>query len=251
MSLDNLINFLLDKISFQEPATANMFSTIYCHNTIMFYSFIILTIILIIIGHIVMIPELNTVKLDSFNRIVLYNYISNKIQKWFADSYLESFRTDYPPIVIIFIIIPVLIYLFAFEELELDHWNIVVKIIGNQWFWSYELVNSSFFSSEMFLTKLDFESRLLDDNSTIIRLLDVDETLFLPINKVIHLLITSSDVIHSWSVPALGIKVDAVPGRINYANFTLTRPGVFYGQCSELCGINHGFMPIKIIGFRL
>jgi cytochrome c oxidase subunit 2 len=217
----------------------------------MFYLFIILIIILIIILHILIISRAQIIKYDLFNRFLLYNYLSNKNQKWFADKYLEFFWTDYPSIVIVVIVIPASVYLFVFEELDQEYWNLVVKIIGNQWFWSYELINSNFLVNDFVFNTINFESRLLDEDSTVIRLLDVDEILFLPINKMIHLLITSNDVIHSWSVPALGIKVDAVPGRINYANFILTRPGIFYGQCSELCGILHGFMPIKIVGFEL
>jgi len=81
-----------------------------------------------------------------------------------------------------------------------------------------------------------------------LRLLEVDNRLVLPIKTHIRLLITSADVIHSWAVPSLGIKVDAIPGRLNQTGLYIKRPGVFYGQCSELCGVNHGFMPIVVEG---
>lgn len=93
----------------------------------------------------------------------------------------------------------------------------------------------------------NFDSYMLTDPEPgQLRLLDVDERLVLPTNSLVRLLVTSSDVIHSWAVPALGIKIDAVPGRLNQVWLTIQRPGVFYGQCSELCGANHSFMPIVV-----
>ncbi|KAI8474484.1 MAG: cytochrome c oxidase subunit IIB [Monoraphidium minutum] len=93
----------------------------------------------------------------------------------------------------------------------------------------------------------NFDSYMLTDPEPgQLRLLDVDERLVLPTNSLIRMLVTSNDVIHSWAVPALGIKIDAVPGRLNQVWLTIQRPGVFYGQCSELCGANHSFMPIVV-----
>lgn len=93
----------------------------------------------------------------------------------------------------------------------------------------------------------NFDSYMLTDvEPGQLRTLDVDERLVLPTNTLVRLLITASDVIHSWAVPSLGIKCDAVPGRLNQVMLTIQRPGVFYGQCSELCGANHAFMPIVV-----
>jgi len=118
-----------------------------------------------------------------------------------------------------------------------------MKILGHQWYWSYEY--SDFLN-------LEFDSFLkpyLTSNN--VRLLDVDNRITIPFNTQVRTLISSSDVLHSWTVPTLGIKVDAVPGRLNQLNFLITRPGLFYGQCSEICGANHSFIPIVIEAVNL
>jgi len=119
----------------------------------------------------------------------------------------------------------------------------IYKIIGHQWFWSYE------FESLDGSVKFDcFLINVLDDGQ--LRLLETDNIVYLPVLKNLRLLITSTDVLHSWAVPSLGIKLDAIPGRINQVNIIINRIGDFYGQCSEICGINHGFMPIHVIGYN-
>ena len=112
------------------------------------------------------------------------------------------------------------------------------KVIGHQWYWTYE-VNGVEFSSRM-LTEDELQRGEL-------RLLTTDTVLILPAKEPLVFYITSDDVIHSWSVPALGIKVDAVPGRLNQVYTWIDSPGIFYGQCSEICGQGHGFMPIQIL----
>ncbi len=109
---------------------------------------------------------------------------------------------------------------------------------GHQWYWSYEYID--------FNNHIEFDSYInqLDNNS--FRLLDVDNRTTLPINTQIRTLVTANDVIHSWTIPILGVKTDATPGRLNQINFLLRRPGVYYGQCSEICGANHRFIPIVI-----
>jgi cytochrome c oxidase subunit 2 len=197
----------------------------------------------------------------STRRLVVLNFISNKLQRWNEQHLLETFWTEYPSFLVALLVIPVLIFSFASEEVETTQWNFVIKVIGNQWFWNYELIAINgnydwltFYNSELKAVSpklFTFESRLIPAADLLpgqFRLSEVDNCLVLPINTSIHILVTSSDVIHSWSVPSLGIKIDAVPGRLNTTSFTLTRPGIFYGQCSELCGVNHFAMPIKIIG---
>ena len=110
-----------------------------------------------------------------------------------------------------------------------------VKVIGHQWYWSYEY--SDFLN-------LDYDSYLLNDS--LFRLLDVDNSLIFPVNTKIRLIIGSTDVIHSWTIPSLGLKVDAVPGRLNQLLSVVRRCGLYFGQCSEICGVNHRFMPIKL-----
>lgn len=117
---------------------------------------------------------------------------------------------------------------------------ITIKSIGHQWYWSYEY--SDFLN-------LEFDSYIIPRNEIStegFRLLDVDNRTVIPINSQIRILVTSSDVLHSWTVPSIGVKTDAVPGRLNQIRFYSNRPGLFFGQCSEICGANHRFMPIVI-----
>ena len=119
--------------------------------------------------------------------------------------------------------------------------NLEINIIAHQWYWSFE--------TTIFDKKVRYDSRMISSydvvlNGVGLRLLEVDNRLVLPVNREIKLNVTSRDVIHSFAVPALGLKVDAVPGRINQANITIRHEGVYYGQCSEICGINHGHMPL-------
>ena len=115
--------------------------------------------------------------------------------------------------------------------------ELTIKVMGSQWFWSYSYLNSnvsSFIESESDMQKGD------------LRQLAVDNYLVLPINTSIRLVVSSNDVIHSFALPSLAIKVDAIPGRLNGAGVIINRPELFYGQCSELCGVLHGFMPIGV-----
>lgn len=124
--------------------------------------------------------------------------------------------------------------------------EITIKAIGNQWYWNYEYTD--------YENQINFSSFMLDDSSLNfgdLRLLTTDNSLVLPIQTSIRLLVTSNDVIHSFAVPSLGLKCDAIPGRLNSTGIILTRESSYYGQCSELCGILHGFMPISIIGVSL
>jgi len=135
------------------------------------------------------------------------------------------------------------------------HFCYVVKIIGHQWYWSYEIVDVSVNvnnTTNILENIEEFDSYMLPIDElkvNSLRLLEVDNSLLLPVDFPIKFLITSDDVIHSWAVPSLGIKVDAVPGRLNQIFTIINRIGTFYGQCSELCGIQHGFMPIKVESF--
>jgi heme/copper-type cytochrome/quinol oxidase subunit 2 len=122
---------------------------------------------------------------------------------------------------------------------------ITLKVIGHQWYWSYEY--SDYNTSEE--DTINFDSYMIAEDDLELgqlRLLEVDNRVVLPINTHIRVLITSTDVIHAWAVPSLGVKCDAYPGRLNQINTFIKREGVFHGQCSELCGVNHGFMPIVV-----
>lgn len=171
----------------------------------------------------------------------------HKIQK-----YLEIIWTIIPAIILLIIAIPSIIFLFKFfEPSSLDFHGITVKITGHQWYWSYEyIVPGQTESGINTYVNKEFDSYMIPEEMLQpgdLRLLEVDNSLHLPVGVPIRLLITSADVIHSWGIPSLGVKVDAIPGRLNEVYLLIFREGEFYGQCSELCGVNHGFMPIKVL----
>lgn len=182
---------------------------------------------------------------------------TNKVYHVVHAPTLEIIWTIIPAFILILIAIPSFSLLYTMDEV-IDP-LLTVKIIGHQWYWSYEFVNPvEFFEAvdESFDLDLNvnFDSYMLPDDELImgqLRLLEVDNRLKLPIEINIRLLITSGDVLHSWAVPSLGVKLDACPGRMNQTTLFIKRPSVFYGQCSELCGINHGFMPIVVEGIDL
>nr|AIY59834.1 cytochrome oxidase subunit II [Simulium weji] len=151
---------------------------------------------------------------------------------------IEIIWTILPAIVLMFIALPSLRILYLLDEI--NNPAITLKTIGHQWYWSYEY--SDFMN-------LEFDSYMVPTNeleSNGFRLLDVDNRIVLPMNTQIRILVTAADVLHSWTVPALGVKVDGTPGRLNQTNFLMNRTGLFFGQCSEICGANHKFMPIVL-----
>nr|YP_010535100.1 cytochrome c oxidase subunit II [Aelia sibirica]UYA97067.1 cytochrome c oxidase subunit II [Aelia sibirica] len=151
---------------------------------------------------------------------------------------IELIWTMLPAITLIFIALPSLRLLYMIDEI--NNPSITLKVIGHQWYWSYEY---SDFSNTEFDSYMKPSNELSAEN---IRLLDVDNRTVLPMNTQTRVLVTAADVLHSWAVPALGIKIDAVPGRLNQGSMNINRPGIMYGQCSEICGANHSFMPIVI-----
>jgi cytochrome c oxidase subunit 2 len=135
---------------------------------------------------------------------------------------------------------------------SMDDWeqpDLTLKIIGNQWFWTYEYSDYIFTFWNKYKGSFEYDSYMLLEKELYwgeLRLLEVDNRICIPLYTNIRLLITSSDVLHCWTIPSLGVKLDACPGRLNQTFFFTNRRGVFYGQCSEICGINHGFMPIVL-----
>nr|AEM66732.1 cytochrome c oxidase subunit II [Mecinus kaemmereri]AEM66733.1 cytochrome c oxidase subunit II [Mecinus kaemmereri]AEM66734.1 cytochrome c oxidase subunit II [Mecinus kaemmereri]AEM66735.1 cytochrome c oxidase subunit II [Mecinus kaemmereri]AEM66736.1 cytochrome c oxidase subunit II [Mecinus kaemmereri] len=151
---------------------------------------------------------------------------------------IEMVWTILPAIILIMIALPSLRLLYILDEIFNP--TITVKTIGHQWFWSYEYSDYK---------NIEFDSYMIPDNQLLnsdFRLLDVDNRMIIPFNTQIRIIVTSIDVIHSWTIPSLGIKIDATPGRLNQANFNINRTSLFFGQCSEICGANHSFMPIVI-----
>nr|YP_009756874.1 cytochrome c oxidase subunit II [Tephritis femoralis]QIK50378.1 cytochrome c oxidase subunit 2 [Tephritis femoralis] len=151
---------------------------------------------------------------------------------------IEMIWTILPAIMLLFIALPSLRLLYLLDEINEP--SMTLKSIGHQWYWSYEY--SDFLN-------IEFDSYMIPTNEMNLnnfRLLDVDNRVILPMNSQIRILVSSTDVIHSWTIPTLGVKIDGTPGRLNQTNFLINRPGLFYGQCSEICGANHSFMPIVI-----
>jgi cytochrome c oxidase subunit 2 len=162
----------------------------------------------------------------------------------------ELLWTILPTFILLIISIPSLELLYLLDGFGLHEGPVFTyKVIGHQWFWSYEYLS---FKNEQ---ELSFDSYMLFGNDLYTvkgpRLLEVDNSLIVPAYSNIQFLITSVDVLHSWAVPSLGIKVDAVPGRLSQIYVLIKREGIFYGQCSEICGVNHGFMPIKVEAINL
>jgi cytochrome c oxidase subunit 2 len=158
-----------------------------------------------------------------------------------------SRTTHNTPIEILWTIVPVIIlaaiavpsFRLLFVQLQVPTPDLTVKVTGKQWFWSYSYPDSKFEFDSLMVQEKDLKPGQL-------RLLAVDNEMVVPVNKVVHVLVTGADVIHSFAVPSFGIRMDAIPGRINETWFKATIEGVFYGQCSELCGKDHSFMPIAV-----
>jgi len=160
---------------------------------------------------------------------------------------IEIAWTITPAIILMFIAVPSFALLYSIEEFVEP--SLTVKCTGHQWYWCYEYSNYKNGNIAEHIEGHKFESYMVptaDLDTGELRLLEVDQRLVLPTNSHIQVTVTAADVLHSWSVPALGIKVDACPGRLNQTSIFIKRSGLFYGQCSEICGENHGFMPIAV-----
>jgi cytochrome c oxidase subunit 2 len=172
--------------------------------------------------------------------IVRYNKRANPIpSKVSHNTLLEVVWTILPVVILVVIAIPS--FKLLYFEAEIPTPDLTIKAIGKQWYWTYE-----------YPTKGDFQFDSLglsDDKAKAAgepRLLGVDNVVVVPVNKVVRVITNGADVIHSWAVPQFGVKMDAVPGRLNQTWFKATQIGTFYGQCSELCGAHHAFMPIEV-----
>nr|AFU50161.1 cytochrome c oxidase subunit II [Necydalis ulmi] len=151
---------------------------------------------------------------------------------------IEIVWTIMPAVILLFIALPSLRLIYILDEI--NNPLITIKTIGHQWYWSYEYSD---------FKNIEFDSYLLPNNEAKnfnFRLLDVDNRIIIPFESQIRMIVTASDVIHSWTIPSLGIKIDATPGRLNQISFSSNRTSLFFGQCSEICGTNHSFMPIVI-----
>nr|YP_010535521.1 cytochrome c oxidase subunit II [Ornithodoros erraticus]UYB78277.1 cytochrome c oxidase subunit II [Ornithodoros erraticus]UYB78290.1 cytochrome c oxidase subunit II [Ornithodoros erraticus] len=170
---------------------------------------------------------------------MIFNILANKMANRFLmeGQEIETLWTILPAIILITIALPSLRLLYLMEESFFP--SISMKIMGHQWYWSYEYSDFN----------IEYDSFMIPSEemtSSTFRLLDVDNRLIMPYNTNARILVTSADVIHSWTIPSLGMKMDAVPGRLNQITTMANRPGIFFGQCSEICGANHSFMPISM-----
>lgn len=201
---------------FQDRVSSVMEQLIFFHD----YTIIIIIIVIFLVGYILVNSCLNR----RYNLGI------------FEGQELEIIWTVLPAIFLIFIAFPSLRLLYLIEESE--DCDITIKLLGRQWYWSYEYRDFEF---------RIFDSYISDDNSSIFRMLDVDNCLVVPYNSNIRIIVSGADVIHSWTIPSLGVKADAIPGRLNQILLNFNRVGLFYGECSEICGANHRFIPIVMI----
>ncbi|MFZ0811344.1 cytochrome c oxidase subunit II [Bradyrhizobium sp.] len=166
--------------------------------------------------------------------VVRFNAKTNPVpSRTTHNTLIEVAWTLIPVLILVGIAVPS--FRLLFEELDIPKADLTVKATGKQWYWSYAYPDNG---------KFEFDSLMAENKQP--RLLGVDNELVVPVNKVVRVQVTGADVIHSFAVPAFGIKIDAIPGRLNETWFKATKTGMFYGQCSELCGKDHAFMPIAV-----
>nr|UAM91307.1 cytochrome c oxidase subunit II [Scolopendra subspinipes] len=202
-------------LNFQDSASPLMEQLIFFHD----HTMIIIILITTLVGYMMISLLMNNFP----NR-----YLSESQE-------IETIWTILPAITLIFIALPSLRLLYLLDEMNYP--NLTLKTIGHQWYWSYEY--SDFLN-------IQFDSYMLPMETSNFRLLDVDNRTVIPLNSSVRMLVSAADVLHSWTMPSLGVKTDAVPGRLNQVSFLINRPGLFFGQCSEICGANHSFMPIVL-----
>jgi cytochrome c oxidase subunit 2 len=230
------------RFDFAVPVTPIMEGIINLHNYVMFYLIMILLFVLSLLFYLYWFFHYKFKRTPRGVRYLLY---VQKHVKFNHATTLEIIWTLFPTFVLILIAFPSLSLLYAIDEVSIP--QLTLKVTGHQWYWSYHI---SFGDKSNFIK--EFDSYLVAERDLKFgqpRLLTTNVPLVLPTNVPIRVLVTADDVLHSWSVPSFGIKVDCVPGRLNQVNLFIERFGLFYGQCSELCGTNHGFMPIEIIAY--
>ena len=262
MYLKNYFYKVQDQIGFQDPSTALMENIIDLHHFIFFFIIIISGLVLWMLVQIIdnfiflynisvnLQSKKNSQSLDKF-LVYIYSLSAYKNRLFKEDKYLEACWTIFPAVILIIISIPSFYMLYLSEESIGT--VLTVKAIGYQWYWTYDYTDL-FPHCYNLETSLDIDdyviesymepSEYLNFNQGDFRLLETDDILMLPTRMHIRLIITSMDTLHSFALPSLGIKVDAVPGRLNTIDIFIYRMGIFYGQCSEICGVGHGFMPI-------
>lgn len=212
------------QLGLQHPATQRMTDIIWLHD-------FLLWIIAFICGFVLLLLIWIAIRYNARSHPVPSSTAHNTV--------LEVAWTIVPVIILVVIAVPS--FRLLYYEDTIPKADLTIKAIGRQWYWSYEYPDNGNFT---------FDSQMLDDAKAAAahepRLLGTDNHVVVPVGETIRVLTTGADVIHSWALPAFGVKIDAVPGRINETWFKAEREGIFYGECSELCGARHAFMPIEV-----
>jgi len=217
------------QLGFQDSASPSFEGITELHDQIMFY------LVIILLGVSWMLSSI----------LFSFNTNSNKFVHKYHNhgTLIELIWTITPAFILIAIAFPSFKLLYLMDEV-IDP-AMTIKALGHQWYWSYEY--SDFLDEEG--ESIEFDSYMVpeaDLEPGQLRLLEVDNRAIVPVGTHVRFITTATDVLHSFAVPSLGIKMDAIPGRLNQTSVLIERPGVFYGQCSEICGVHHGFMPIVI-----
>jgi len=205
------------QFGFQDRASPLIEQLIFFHD----HALLVLILITTLVGYFIISLTLNTLR----NRFLL------------DGQFIEIIWTVVPALILLVIALPSLRLLYLIDEVAEP--SLTLKAVGQQWYWSYEYSD---------FTNIEFDSYMLPESELRggIRLLEVDNRVVLPYLSRVRILIRAADVLHSWTIPRLGVKADAIPGRLNQLNLVFNRPGIFYGQCSEICGANHSFIPIRV-----
>nr|ATL15894.1 cytochrome c oxidase subunit 2 [Rhacophorus catamitus] len=206
------------QLGLQDAASPIMEELLHFHDHTLMAVFLISMLVMYII------PSLMTTKLSNTNTIDAQE--------------IEMIWTIMPAVILIVIALPSLRILYLMDEISNP--DVTIKTVGHQWYWSYEYSD---------FEGVDFDSYMMptkDLNPGMFRLLEVDNRMVIPMGTTTRAIITANDVLHSWALPSLGVKTDAIPGRLNQVSLLATHAGVYYGQCSEICGANHSFMPIVV-----
>lgn len=206
-------------LSLQDALRVTIEQIVYFHD----YLIIVIAIILSVVGYFLIF-------------VLITKTYSRRIV---ADHLVERVWTILPIVVLIFLVYPSIYLLYLIDESRVE-FLCTLKVIGHQWYWSYKIDG---------LLNIEIDSYIDADSS--VRLIDVDNRVIIPAQEYIRALITSADVLHSWALPALGVKIDAIPGRLNQFVFIVIMHSIIHGQCREICGVNHSFIPIVLEVVRL
>ncbi|MCE3232360.1 MAG: coxB [Rickettsiaceae bacterium] len=210
------------QLGMQEPVTPIMHKIVDFHNVLLVVIFAVAIFVTLLLLYV-------CVRFRAKNNPVPTKTSHNTL--------IEVIWTVVPVLILVALCVPSLKLLYYIEDVK--DAEMTLKVVGNQWYWSYQYPDNG---------NIAFDSNILKDDELKggNRLLDVDNRVVLPVDTTIRIQTTGADVIHNWAIPAFGIKIDAVPGRLNEGWTRIEKTGVYYGQCSELCGVGHGFMPIAV-----